>query len=102
MPKGGFPTAWLLLGPRGYHPGHARVGDQLPHVLVDVNDDAEIHTIQRSIPAVNLHLAQQFDPKVEEVCERSLLGLRGRANLNYASSSPFVPIPAEAPLLSVT
>jgi hypothetical protein len=40
----------LFLRPWGHNADHARIGNQLPHVFVVVNDDAEIHAVDGRIP----------------------------------------------------
>src|SRR6266478_1210612 len=39
----------LVLGPRRSDAGHAGVGDELAHVLVGVNDDAQIHAVDGGV-----------------------------------------------------
>jgi hypothetical protein len=40
-------------------PSHARVRDQLPHVLVGMNEHSQIDAIHRGIPILNLHFPPQ-------------------------------------------
>jgi hypothetical protein len=45
---------WTLsLGPRRHDAGHPCVRDQLPHVLVRVNDDAELHPVHSRDPGIS-------------------------------------------------
>src|SRR5260370_8946703 len=51
--------AGSLLRPGRDHAGHARVGDELAHVLVGVNDDAEIHAVYGGIPIGDVDFARE-------------------------------------------
>jgi hypothetical protein len=50
----------LFLGPRRHDTGHPCVCDQLPHVLIRVNDDTEIHAIHSGLSAGDFDLAFQI------------------------------------------
>jgi hypothetical protein len=47
-------------GPRGLHAGHARVGDELPHVLVGVNDDTEVDSVNGGVAIGDVHFALEI------------------------------------------
>ena len=49
----------LSLRPWRHNPVHARVCDQLPHVLIVVNDDPQVHAVDRDRLALDLDLALQ-------------------------------------------
>ncbi len=51
----------LLLRPGGRDAGHAGVGDELAHVLVGMNDDAEIHAVDGGV-AISLASAGILGP----------------------------------------
>src|SRR5882724_6775955 len=46
-----------LFGPGGSDAGHAGVGDELTHVLVGMNDDAQIHAVDGGVAIGNVDLA---------------------------------------------
>ena len=39
----------LVLGPRRDDAGHARIGNELPHVLIGMNNDAQIHGVHGGV-----------------------------------------------------
>src|SRR4051794_2962782 len=43
--------------PRRRNTVHTRIGHQLPHVLVGMNNDSEVHAIHGGVSVVNLDLA---------------------------------------------
>ena len=45
-----------VLGPGRHDPSHARIRDQLTHVLIGMNDDAEIHAIHGRIAVGDVDL----------------------------------------------
>jgi hypothetical protein len=49
----------LLVRPRGNDPCHAGIGDKLAHVLVRVDDDAQVHPVYCRFAILNVHLALQ-------------------------------------------
>src|SRR5713226_2594136 len=51
--------AGSLLRPGRDNAGHARVGDELAHVLVGVNDDAEIHAVDGGIAISDVDFARE-------------------------------------------
>jgi hypothetical protein len=46
--------------PGRHNPVYTRIGYQLPHVLVGVNNDSEVHAIDRSVPAIHLNRALEI------------------------------------------
>src|ERR1022692_4271058 len=55
-----------VLRPRRHHARHARISDQLPHVLVGMNDDPEIHPLNRCISVQDV----DFTFKVAGLCSQ--------------------------------
>jgi hypothetical protein len=49
-----------LLGPGGDYAGHAGVGDELAHVLVGVDDDAQIHSVHGGIAILDVDFALEI------------------------------------------
>src|SRR5260370_9382088 len=47
----------LFFGPGRDDAAHASVGDELTHVLVGVNDDAQVHTVHSGIAIGDVNLA---------------------------------------------
>src|SRR5206468_11489319 len=48
-----------VLRPRRHHTRHARVPDQLTHVLIGVNENTEVYAIDGRLPVFDAHLAFQ-------------------------------------------
>src|ERR1035438_4689770 len=55
--KGNFPSS--VLRPGRHDASHARVGDQLTHVLVGMNNDTKIHSIHRRIPIGDVYFTRK-------------------------------------------
>ncbi len=47
----------LLFGPGRDNPGHAGVGDELAHVFVGVDDDAQVHAVRVGVAIIDVDLA---------------------------------------------
>ncbi len=64
---------WLLVfGPGGSNAGHAGIGDELAHVLVGMNDDAQIHAVDGGVAIDNVDLALEVFGR-----DRQVGGLHG-------------------------
>ena len=51
------PATRSFLGPGRHDAGHSRISHQLSHMLVGVNDDAQIHAVDCGVTALDLDFA---------------------------------------------
>jgi len=57
-----------LVRPRRNYAGHAGVGDELAHVFVGVNDNAEIHAVYSGIAVGDMNFALEISGLDGEMC----------------------------------